>query len=266
QRVTMTEVLQLSPNALEEDPALRRPYPVNVLMGLSGNLLNPEIKLDLEFADISPIETALQPFISSIRNDEQELNRQVFSLMAFRRFSPVGEFSLGSNAGTDALNSLSEWASNALSYWISQVDSNLEVDIGLTGGLTGTDVMTRIGYTFLDGRLRVTRESLITSQSTTYNSNAAAFGDWRAEYYLRPDGKLRLKLQYVTSGANYLNNNFTTSSLSLMHTEQFDTFGELFSRKRLSRKAEKERKEREEALKYQIESDPRRDYGQPPVL
>ncbi|HSI91510.1 MAG TPA: translocation/assembly module TamB domain-containing protein, partial [Adhaeribacter sp.] len=114
QRVTMTEVLQLSPNALEEDPALRRPYPVNVLMGLSGNLLNPEIKLDLEFEDISPIETALQPFISSIRNDEQELNRQVFSLMAFRRFSPVGEFSLGSNAGTDALNSLSEWASNAL--------------------------------------------------------------------------------------------------------------------------------------------------------
>lgn len=260
QRVSLDEIIQGSGMDSTSQAAVdNRRYPVTVVMGLTGNLLTPDIKLDLEFTNDLPstVETMVQPFITSIRNDEQELNRQVFSLLVFKRLSPMGEFALNS-AGTNAFgSSVSEFISNAFSTWVSQVDSNLEVDIdlGSIDSRSGSpEIQTRIGYTFLGGRLRVSRESSLVNNSSTGNNNAAALGDWRAEYFLRPDGKLRLKLQYVTSSVNYDNNNFTTSSASVMHTEQFDSFRELFGRKRISRRLQQMQEERQRQ-KEAIESD-----------
>jgi hypothetical protein len=256
QRVSLAQVMQASADSVAASDTRR--YPVTVLMGLTGNLLTPEIKLSLEFSEDVPsqVQTNLQAFQANIRNDEQELNRQVFSLLVFKRLSPIGEFSMG-NAGGDALGSLSEFITNQFSYWISQVDSNLEVDIDLSGSdLKGNtpEIQTRIGYRFLEGRLRVSRESSLNSPTATNNSTAAALGDWRAEYYLRPDGKLRLKLQYVTSSvSSYESNTFTTSAASIVHTQQFDSFWELFRRKKLSKKAQKDK---ETSDKENIDSDP----------
>ena len=249
QRVSLSEIIGDSSNYR---------YPVTVVMGLTGNLLTPDIKLGMEFGEDIPVGTQsqLQPFLASLSNDEQELNRQVFSLLVFKRLSPMGEFALN-NAGTNAFGgSVSEFISNAFSSWVSQVDSNLEVDIdlGAIDSRTGSpEIQTRIGYTFLEGRLRVSRESSLVNNSTTNNNNAAALGDWRAEYYLRPDGKLRLKLQYVTSAVNYDNNNFTTSSASIMHTEQFDSLRELFGRKKLSKRLQQKQEERQQ--QKEIEND-----------
>ncbi|MBK0403718.1 translocation/assembly module TamB [Adhaeribacter sp. BT258] len=267
QRVSLREVLQggMTDTLGTDNGADSRRYPVTVVMGLSGNLLTPEIKLDMEFNDVpSQVETLLQPFISNIRTDEQELNRQVFSLLVFKRLSPIGEFALN-NAGTDALTSISEFVSNQFSYWISQVDSNLEVDIGISGAdaAGNPEIMTRIGYSFLEGRLRVSRESSLGSNNqATRTTNATAIGDWRAEYYLRPDGKLRLKLQYVTSAVNtFENNTFTTSSVGFVHTQQFDSFRELFGRKKPSKRLQRAQQERSKQLE-RIESD---DIKPPPI-
>src|SRR5690606_3287989 len=71
-----------------------------------------------------PLEFEFQAFKN--RLDEQELKRQVFSLVVLRRFSPIGE-SL-TTRGTDIVTSVSELLSNQLSNWISQVDENLEID------------------------------------------------------------------------------------------------------------------------------------------
>ncbi|KAA9345868.1 translocation/assembly module TamB domain-containing protein [Adhaeribacter soli] len=264
QRVSLAQVMQ----ATSDSTALAdgRRYPVTVVMGLTGNLLTPEIKLDLEFNEVpSQLETLLQPFVANIRNDEQELNRQVFSLLVFKRLSPVGEFALG-NAGGDALSSLSEFITNQFSDWISQVDTNLEVDIGLSGtdANGAPELQTRIGYRFLEGRLRVSRESSLGNTQAANNTSAAAVGDWRAEYYLRPDGKLRLKLQYVTSSINqYELNTFTTSSASLVHTEQFDSFRELFGRKKLSKRLQRIQAERERHRETIDSDEPR--YVPPPI-
>lgn len=267
QRVSLTEIIQ--------DSTSRGRYPVTVVMGLTGNLLTPDIKLGLEFDDSelpSTISSQLQPFLSSIGNDEQELNRQVFSLLAFKRLSPMGEFALNS-AGTDALGSISEFLSNSFSTWIQQVDKNLELDIdlGAIDSRTGSPgINTRIGYRFLEGRLHVSRESSVTNNANT-NSNSAALGDWRAEYYLRPDGKLRLKLQYVTSSTSFDNNSFYTSSASIMHTEQFDSFRELFGRKKLSKRLQELKEKREEEKRKNENGDdrPKPLFGapdRPPVL
>ena len=69
--------------------------PVTAVMNLTGPILQPIIKLNLEFNDIpSSLEGDLAPFLSAIRNDEQELNRQVFSLVVFRQLTPPGSLAV----------------------------------------------------------------------------------------------------------------------------------------------------------------------------
>ena len=123
----------------------------------------------------------------------------------------------------------------------------------------------RLSYSFLNGRLRITRDGSFGSNTTAGTSvggvpvasaQTSVIGDLSLEYYLRPDGKFRAKLRYETTprdltGLSQVNQ--ARAGISLLHTEQFDTFRELFARKRLSRRDQNARKARE----LQIDNDPR---------
>ncbi|CAN5887566.1 translocation/assembly module TamB domain-containing protein [soil metagenome] len=241
-------------------------YPVIATMALKGSLISPEIKLGLEFEQIPPGEVGSQvsAFLNRISNDEQELNRQVFSLLAFRQLSPANEFIAGGAAAGGALSSLSDFVSSQFSSWISQVDRNLEVDIGLanTGQLNQLELealQVRIGYSLLGGRLRVSREGGVSnangSNAIGHNSAmSSVVGDWNVEYYLRPDGKLRLKMHYNTIPRRFDATNTASAGVSILHTERFDTFAELFARKRPRKR---EREEQEETERLILDSDER---------
>ncbi len=234
--------------------------PVVALMNLKGSLLAPEIQLGLDFSNVpSAASTQVEAYASNLRNDPQELNRQVFSLMVLKRLSAQNEFNVGATVGNNAFsNSIGELLSTQLSYWISQVDSNLEIDLGLAGfDQTALQAMqVRVSYAFMQGRLRVTREGGVSNNANnnlaggntgtapaTAGVSQAAIGDISLEYYIRPDGRLRLKLAYETSSNNIQNSsnaNIARQAGSLVHTQQFDSFDELFRRRRL-RRQEKER-------------------------
>jgi hypothetical protein len=91
-----------------------------------------------------------------------------------------------------------------------------------------------MSYSFLDGRLRVTRDGRFTDQ-TTGPSVESILGDWSVEYLLSPDGMLRVKI-YNKTNFNTLNptvNQSTqTAGFSLMHTKSFDEIKEIFSNTR----------------------------------
>ncbi len=232
--------------------------PVVALMDLKGSLLAPEIQLGLDFSTAQQssgtLTSALDAYANNIRNDAQELNRQVFSLLVLKRLSAQNEFNIGANVGNNAFsNSVGELLSTQLSYWISQIDSNLEIDLGLAGfDQTALQAMqVRVSYSFMQGRLRLTREggvsngagnSTVAPQAGTAPTNNAnqALGDISLEYYIRPDGHLRLKLAYETTSRDIQRANTARQAGSLVHTQQFDSFDELFRRRRL-RKQEAQR-------------------------
>ena len=187
----------------------------------------------------------MQAFLARIATDEQELNRQVFSLMIFRMFAPMGEFT--QTAGI-SYSSFSDLVSNQLSSWLSQFDENLEVSVDLAG-LSQTDLnnfQLRFSYTMLDGRLRLTRDGGFTNAQNQTSALSIA-GDWTLEYMLSKNGLFRVKMFHrinqnlILSG---LNNNNTTQGASLLHTQSFNKLGELFPKrkKREARKPEPARK------------------------
>ncbi len=236
----------------QSDPVLRRKYPLQVLLKLDGPMLSPQINFDIVAKDLPQsvsltngqtkrLSFEFEAFKAKL--DEQELKKQVFSLIILRRLSPLNETISTSGSVT---NSVSELLSNQLSYWMSQVDENFEIDVDLSG--LDQDAFNtfqyRLSYTFFNGRLRVTRDGTLGNQQNTVNttttnanSNTATLvGDWTVDYLLTADGKFKVRM-YNRTNANPIqtalnNQNPITTGVSLQHTQTFNTLRDLWQRAR----------------------------------
>ncbi len=249
QLTSFTPILQ--DQSVVNDPNLRRKYPVEVILKLDGPMLSPQINFDIDAKDLpnsvpveggkAPVQLRLQFNAFKAKLDEQEMKRQVFSLIILRRFSPPDAFETSGSL----YNSVSELLSNQLSYWLSQVDQNLEIDLDL-GTLDQEAFNTfqlRLSYSFLGGRLRVTRDGSFGNQQNK-NEVATIAGDWTVDYLLSPDGKFKVKM-YSRSTINQLQSTFNqttaiTTGASFIYTQNFNEFKDLLRSARERRRKELE--------------------------
>ncbi|MDH5365676.1 MAG: translocation/assembly module TamB [Cyclobacteriaceae bacterium] len=256
QLTTLTPLV--TDTSFHEIASIKRSYPVELGLFIDGPLLSPDINFDIDVVEYPSLavqnnngntlylEDVVSDFSNRINTDEHELNRQVFSLLVLKRFSPPESFNTAGTIGS----SVSEFVSNQLSYWVSQVDENLEIDVDL-GNLDEEAFNTfqlRLSYTLLDGRLRISREggfgSGSSNEESQQNDIAGIVGDWTVEYILTEDGKLRAKM-YNRTNYNALNNSLgtntsTTTGVSILHTQNFDQIKDLW------RREQKKKKEKEE--------------------
>lgn len=235
----------LTDQTLIDQPQLRRKYPVQVLLDLDGPMLSPQISFDIEARDLpqsivvegrSPVRLDFEFAAFKNRIDEQELKRQVFSLIVLRRFSPPESF----NTSGSFANSVSELLSNQLSNWISQVDENLEIDIDMSSfdQEAFNTFQLRLSYTFLNGRLRVTRDGTFYGstnntaiQGQQQNSLSTIAGDWTVDYQLTADGKLRVKMfnrTNINPVLNSISQNQMTTGVSITHVQSFNQLKDIW--------------------------------------
>ena len=251
--------LQTAQAASIDDPQMRRRYPLKVLMNLKGNLLSPEINFNFDFREF-PSEGMVQTYISAfqnrVANDEQEKNRQVFSVIMLRALSPEGQFSGVSNIAT---SNLSQLLSSQLNNFLAQVDQNLEVDIDLVN-LDQNALETfqmRVAYNFLDGRLRVSREGGFTDPRGNADFNSIA-GDWQAEFLLTEDGRYRLRIynrnNFNTFTALSIARNVATYGVSITQNLSFNSFSELLENLRSKKKQRLRINDVDDFLRYDFEN------------
>lgn len=240
---------------------LRRKYPVQVLIELDGNMFSPTTNFDIVARELpQSIIVNSQPvrldfYFQAFKNkiDEQELKRQVFSLIVLRRFSPPESFN---TSGGDVVNSVSELFSNQLSTFVSQVDENLEIDVDFSrmDEEQFNTFQLRLSYTFLNGRLRITRDGTFysnqgnnTASNTNQNLSSIA-GDWTVDYMLTADGKLKVKMYNRTNINPILNTigtaNSVTTGVSLTHTQNFNQLRDIWRSARKRREAEEKRQQK----------------------
>jgi hypothetical protein len=225
-----------------EEAEARRRYPVTVQMKLTGNLLTPKIDLGIDFKNFpqnSQFYVNVMDFKNRVSTNEQELNRQVFSLLILNRLSSENFSGLGQGSVT---SSISEFLTNQLSYWASQVNENLQIDLNLSGldSEAWNAFQLRLSYAALDGRLRITRDGGFTTVQSTQDPTARAvsvIGDWTVEYILNKTGSLRIKMfnrnsQNVFNSATVGTTTGVVAGFSLLHTESFNSLWELFHPRR----------------------------------
>jgi len=251
QMASLAPLVTTTDSKVAQSAQLKRKYPVQVLLKLDGPMLNFLIDFDITANDLptnvqlddgTNINLELQFTAFKNKLDEQELKRQVFSLIVLRKFSPPESF----DASGSVVNSLSELLSNQLSNWMSQVDEDLQidVDIGAMDQEAFNTFQLRLSYTFLNGRLRVTGDGTFNntsnSPSTAQSNPNTVAGDWTVDYMLTPDGKLRVKMYSRTNTNSVLssvnNQNTMTTGASIIHTQSFDKLSDIWKSSREKRK------------------------------
>jgi hypothetical protein len=260
-RTSLAPIMNLTQEE-QLNPEYRRLYPVVVLLGLKGGLMSPQISFGLEFPEYprgggtNPFSTAILDFSDRIRRDEQELNRQVFSLIALNKLQSIGSFA----GSASVASTLSEFISNQLSYWLSQVDNNLEIDVNMIGNAE-TSFNTQIQTSYNLGRLRITRNDNLGSNANT--ATQSIIGEWRVEYWLSKDGRLKIKMYNRNTQQNFsngINTSATTvAGFSLIHTESFNSIKDLFKHK----KNKEEDKTAEEPAPEEKKKDEKKNSTQP---
>lgn len=218
---------------LQEDQAIRTP--VNVNMGMNGSLLEPEIALSIELPSLTEGDASqIASYLKSIRYDEQELNKQVFSLMVFNRFAPVGGF-LGDNAASSGVTtSISELISNQLNYWLGQaIGENVNVGVGTSNF---QDVNLLLSASLFNDRVTIERDgTLIDDNSNLAIGNVSvqikllpAIGNVQKTAY-RPSELVLEVFTRESLDAN-INNNTYQAGIGIFYKKDFDEIKDLFQR------------------------------------
>ncbi|HTF82612.1 MAG TPA: translocation/assembly module TamB domain-containing protein, partial [Cytophagales bacterium] len=246
----MPIVGQNSVNSGKDSFLLKRRYPSIVNLHLTGDLKSPDVALGIDIKQTPPdLNIYVQDFKNKLATNEQELNRQVFSLVMLGKFSEESTLSGGSLLSS----SLGEFFSNELTKWMNQVDEDLQVDIDLNAvGADGLNALkVRLSRAFLDNRLRISVEDGFanTGKNNPNASAAGLAGNWTVEYMILKNGVIRTKIyNRTTQVANVTNNTITNTSVgvSILHTKDFDRFIELLNLKTKEENEDKESKSKKD--------------------
>lgn len=219
------------PPALRTE-AYKKRFPVEVLMHLSQNLMNPEIGFDVK---LPTVDDAVRTQVSSAMATPDDMNKQVFSLIVLNRFAPTDATSAqseGSGIGGATAATGTELLSNQLSNWLSSFSN--DVDLGVnwrTGDVISQDeVELAVSTAIFNDRLLInTNVGVAYGAGGTQQGANTLIGDFSAEYSLTQDGKLRFKAfsQSNDRNLNQVDQAPTTQGAGLAYHEEFNTLGEL---------------------------------------
>ncbi len=227
----LTSLADILPTASSttNNAARTRRYPVELIITLTERLMSPKVGYNLtfkEYPNIPEFRNGIAIFENQLLNDEQELSKQVSSLLLFNTLLSPNNPLFGNQSQSFVGNSVSELISNQISKWASALDQNLEV--GLTGLTLDEHMMDnlqlRFSYRFLNDRFRITRDGRLTNVQNQYDA-ASLLGEWTLEYWFTPNGSVRGRA-YNRNIQNplLLNNTQTTAGFSLQFSHSFNRF------------------------------------------
>jgi hypothetical protein len=222
----------LTPQELSE---AKRPSNVEVVLTMRGVLSSPIISFDIRLPDDSGISSIASRRLQQMRQDQNEINTQVFAILLMNSFISSGTASAGGGIPgvNTALKSVSGLVNQQLSRFTSKVkDFSLNIDASSYEGYSATDAnntVTELGLSVSKGlfnnRLELKAGGDVNLESNTGNANQnSGFTQWAGnfvlEYKLSENGKYRVKI-FNTSDYNllYQNNvNRTGVGLTFQHS------------------------------------------------
>lgn len=241
---------QLGSTTADVRNTYKQKIPFETELKMNGELLKPTITFDIVLPDgnnnvSTEIINTTQTKLTQLRQQPDELNKQVFALLLLNRF--IGENPFASEAGGTSVSSLArESASKILSQQLNNLAGDLisgvELNFDLnstedytTGQLENkTDLNVGISKKLLNDRLKVTVGSsfgLEGPQQTNEETNTIA-GDVAVEYQLSKDGRYKLKAYRVNKYQVALQGQVVETGVSFILTLDYNKFKELFHSKK----------------------------------
>jgi len=248
------DFLVITTNDQLKGEALNR-VPVKLLLSLTGILYNPDIAFDIVIEQLNPtLRNYVDRKIFTLKQYENEMNRQVFGLLVLNQFlPPLSSIDQVTNGGfninaSDAANTVSEFVSNQLTRyfndWISYLSDDVSLNFNyrnyeqdLTNPTSIEDLSLRrelqlaLTTRFLNDRVTVNVGGNVdfgANQLGVDNSSTTYFGgNASIEYALTENRRFRIKA-FTNTDYDYFNQaNTTRAGVGLSFKREFDNVKDL---------------------------------------
>lgn len=215
----------------------RTTLPVNCILNLTDDLLQPTIKFDLEL----PSDAELQRRIKNIVNTDEMMNREILALLVMGRFYRPDYLQTSKTGGvsTEVASILATTVSGQINTWLSQVSDKINVGINARLGNgedknEGGEYEVALSYQ-PNNRLSISSNLGYRNDyvNTTATNNSNIVSDLDVEYKLTKSGKLRAKAYSHSADNSYYSISGTaksTQGFGLLFREDFNNIKGLFHR------------------------------------
>lgn len=227
-----TSLFDLAANQTDTSDVYRRRVPVETVLHLKDKLFNPSISFDIQ---LPGGDESTREMIARIITTEQEMNRQVFSLLVLNRFVPPEDgFNTALSYGMGSTSS--ELLSNQLSNWLSQISSDFDIGINYRPGdeISSQEIEVALSTQLFDDRVIIDGNVGVAGEHPAQTQRASnIIGDVNVEVKITPEGKFRVKAFNRSNTFDVLNTNAPyTQGVGVFYRREFDSLSELFRRKR----------------------------------
>ncbi len=232
----------LDPTASSE---YQKRVPIDLNMLLSDRLLKPSIRFEIKTPSVS---NSNQNIIDEYITTEEELNRQVLSLLVLNKFY-APEFSRSGESTAKASSNMAvvtttEMLSNQLSHWLSQISSDVDIGVSYRPGdeITSDEIEVALSTQMFNNWVTLNSNVGYGNYQTENVSNI--IGDFDVEVKLNKKGTIRAKAYTHSNNDVFYDTSPTTQGIGISFHEEFNTFGELLQRywDKLTGKKKKEEK------------------------
>ena len=241
---------QLTSLTPEERNTYKQKIPFEAELKMKGDLMKPSISFDIILPPgnnsvSGDIITKTEAKLAQLRQEPDELNKQVFALLLLNRF--VGENPFSSESGIRSASSFArESASKILSQQLNNLAGDLikgfELNFDLDSSedfTTGqkenkTDLNVGLSKKLLNDRLKVTVGSTFGiegPEQKNKETNTIA-GDISAEYQLSKDGRYKLRAYRKNLYQVALQGQVIETGVGFIITLDYNKFKELFHSKK----------------------------------
>ena len=207
----------------------RRRMPVDCVLILEDKLFNPSITFDIS---LPGSDEGTRDMVERLITTEQEMNRQVFSLLVLNRFLPTTTDQYNTALGYGVGSTSSELLSNQLSNWLSQISSDFDIGVNYRPGdeISSQEVEVALSTQLFDDRVIIDGNVGVAGTHPTGTQRASnIIGDVNIEVKITPEGKFRIKAFNRSNTFDVLNANSPyTQGVGLFYRKEFDSLGELF--------------------------------------
>ncbi len=212
-------------NADDSNSDLKRRVPINCNILLSNKLTSPDIKFDIE---IPSSQNFSQYTFDQYVNTEEEMNRQVFSLLLANKFYSTQDASSQNNSQSYLGTTGWELLSNQLSNWMSQNKYNVGVGVNYRPGddVTNEEYEVALSTQVLDNKILLSGNIGYgrDANSSSSDNDGSVIGDFDVEVKLNKRGNVRVKAYTHSNNDVIYETSPTTQGIGISFTEEFDSF------------------------------------------
>ncbi|PUZ22540.1 Family of unknown function [Chitinophaga costaii] len=242
-----------APGTAATDKLATRTEKVDIILTLRGELLQPNIDYKIELPDVGSVsyESGVAAKLAEINRDQNKALLQMYGLLLANQFIPEESgtgVASAVNVGVTGKNSVGQALSAQASAILNNITGNLTKSNGIGINLnyraynvTNVDnsnndrnqVSAGISSNLFNNRFRiyVGGDYDWGKTATTASSNRFA-GDFRLEYLLTADGRIRVNAFSKSDYDVYYLANRTKAGLGLSYIREYNRFRELFYNRR----------------------------------